>query len=110
MKSFVNCQCSRLTESLATLCTLEGLLLGVDVSVIPEMVLSAECLATDVTSVWPLICVCPLMDQQVVGLGEVTTTESTDKLLLWSTRKQKHKNVSNKFQHNVYYDKYINIT
>ena len=48
---------------------------------ISEMILPPESLPTDVTSVWPFVCVCPLMDQQVVGLGEVTVTEPTDVLL-----------------------------
>ena len=48
---------------------------------ISEMILSSEGLPTDVTSVWPFVCVCSLMDQQVVGLGEVTVTEPTDVLL-----------------------------
>ena len=49
------------------------------------MVLSSEGLATDVTSVGSLICVCSLVDQQIVGLGKVTTTETTDILLLLSS-------------------------
>ena len=49
---------------------------------IPEMVLSAEPLATDVTGVGSLVRVGPLVDEQVVRLGEVTPTEPTDVLLL----------------------------
>ena len=51
---------------------------------IPEVVLAAEGLPTDVTRVGPLVCVGPLVDQQVVRLGEVTPTETTDELFLWS--------------------------
>ena len=48
---------------------------------IPEVVLAAEGLPTDVTRVGPLVCVGPHVDQQVVRLAEVTPTETTDELL-----------------------------
>ena len=48
------------------------------------MVLSPESFATYVTRVGSLVRVGPLVNQQVVGLGEVTAAESTDELLLWS--------------------------
>lgn len=50
---------------------------------ISKMVLSAKSLSTNITAVWPLISVCPLMDQEVVRLGELPVTELTDELLLW---------------------------
>lgn len=50
---------------------------------VSKMVLSAKSLSTDITAVWPLISVCPLMDQEVVRLGELSVTELTDELLLW---------------------------
>ena len=55
---------------------------------IPEVVLAAEGLPTDVTRVGPLVCVGPLVDQQVVRLGEVTPTETTNVLLFWSRKKK----------------------
>lgn len=49
--------------------------------VVSQVVLPPEGLMTDFTSVRPLICVRALMDQQVVGLGEVAATEFAHKLL-----------------------------
>lgn len=49
---------------------------------VSEMVLASEGFSTDVTWEGSLVCVCPLVDQEVVGLGEMATTEFTDVLLL----------------------------
>ena len=51
---------------------------------IPEMVLPTEGLPADLTRVGPLIRVCPLVNQKVVGLGEMATTVFTDELLFGS--------------------------
>lgn len=50
--------------------------------VVSEMVLSPEGLLADVTCIRPLVCVCTLMDQQVVWFGEMPATKLTHKLLL----------------------------
>ena len=50
------------------------------------MILSAECLAADVARIWPLVRVRSLVDQQVVGLGELAVAELADKLLLGAGR------------------------
>ena len=47
------------------------------------MVLSAERFATDITGIGPLVCVGPLVDEEIVTLGEVSVAIFTDKLLLW---------------------------
>ena len=60
------------------------LILGMRVFVISEMVLSSESLATHITWEGPLICVGPLMDHHIVGLGELAMTELADEPLLWS--------------------------
>lgn len=49
---------------------------------IPEVVLAPEGFSTDVARERSLVCVCPLVDQEVVGLGEMATTELTDVFLL----------------------------
>lgn len=49
---------------------------------IPEVVLPSEGLVADITGIRPLICVRPLMDQKVVGLGKMAATELADKLFL----------------------------
>lgn len=72
----------RLAEALATLQALERLLLRVNVPMIPEVVLAPERLSADVTSVGPLVSMGPLVDQQVVGLGEPSLAESAYELLL----------------------------
>ena len=60
--------------------------LGVNVSMVPEMVLPSEGLATNITRVGTFISVRPLVDQQVVGLGELSVTELADEPLLGSGR------------------------
>lgn len=49
---------------------------------VSEVVLPPESLVADVTGVRPLVRVCPLVDKQVVGLGEVAAAELAHKLLL----------------------------
>ena len=53
-----------------------------NVSVVPEMVLPPEGLATYFTGVGPLVRVRALVDQQVVGLGELALAELADEPLL----------------------------
>lgn len=55
--------------------------------VVSEMVLSPESLVTNIAGVGPLVCVGPLMDEQVVGLGEMSATELANKLLFSLGRK-----------------------
>ncbi len=50
--------------------------------VVAEVVLSSEGLVTDITGIWPLVRVCPLVDQQVVRFGKMAATELADKLFL----------------------------
>jgi len=76
----VDHQGSRLAKALAAHGTLERLLFRVNVPVVAQVVLSTEGLAADVARVWTLVCVGSFMDKKVVGLGEVTLTESTDVL------------------------------
>ena len=59
-------QCAGLTKSFSTLVTLEGLFFGMNVAMVPQVVLSAEGLPTNITAVRPLVCVSSLVDQQVV--------------------------------------------
>jgi len=51
---------------------------------IAEVVLTAEGFSTNVARVGPLIRVRPLVDEEVVGFGELTIAELADKLLLRS--------------------------
>ena len=60
-----------LAEALAALRALERLLFRVDVAVVPQVVLPAEGLVADITGVGTLVRVRPLVDQQVVGVGEL---------------------------------------
>lgn len=82
MRHLVHGQSPGLAESLAAVSALERLLLGVDVTVIPQMVLPPESLSADVARVGTLIGVSPLVDQQVVGLGELPVAVLADELLL----------------------------
>lgn len=47
---------------------------------IPQVILPPEGLVADVARVWPLICVGPLMDEQIVGFGKVSAAKLADKL------------------------------
>ena len=50
------------------------------------MVLSPKGLVADITAVWALICMGPLMNQKIVRLGEVSTTEPANEFLLCTRR------------------------
>ena len=78
MEDLVYGQCAGLTKSFSTLGTLEGLFFGVDVPMVPQVVLSAEGLPTNITVIWPLVGVRSLVDQQVVRFGELASTVLTD--------------------------------
>lgn len=82
VEDLVHCQRAGLAEALAALLTLKGLLFGVDVAVVPEMVLSTERLVADITIEGPLVSVGALMDEQVVGLGELPVAILADEPLL----------------------------
>ena len=77
------CQSSGLAKPFAAIVALEGLLFGVNVSVVSKVVLPAEGLAANITVEGPLISVSPFMDQQVVGFGELSLAELADVALLW---------------------------
>ena len=84
VKDFVHCKRSALTKALVTRPTLVGLVLCVCVFVISQVILPSESLATDVTREGPLISVCPLVDHNIVRLGELSVTKLADEPLLWS--------------------------
>ncbi len=83
VEDLVDGQGAGLAEALPTVVALEGLLLGVDVPVVPQVVLPSKGLATDTTGKGPLIRVSTLMDEQVVGLCELPVAELADEPLLW---------------------------
>ena len=66
VKDLVDSQSAGLAKALATLFALERLIFGVDVLVVPKMVLTPKCLFANVTSVWPFVSVSSFVDQQVV--------------------------------------------
>lgn len=45
------------------------------------MVLSSESLVANITGIGPLVCVGPLVDEEVVGLGEMPAAELANKFL-----------------------------
>lgn len=53
-----------------------------DLPMISEMVLAPESFPTNLAGVWSFVCVCSLMDQKIVGLGEVATAIFTDEFFL----------------------------
>jgi hypothetical protein len=48
------------------------------------MILTTEGLAANVARVWPFVGVSPLVDEQIVGFGELAIAELADELLLGS--------------------------
>ena len=58
------------------------LVLAVNVFVVSQMVLSPESLAADITGEGPLISVGPLMDHDIVRLGELSVTKLANEPLL----------------------------
>ena len=68
IEQLVDGEGSGLAESLATLLTLMGLLLGVRVHVVPEMILPLEGLVTLGARERPLSSMNPLMDLKIVSL------------------------------------------
>ena len=82
MTSFMHSEGSGLAEALVTYATLEGLVLAVDILVVTEVVLPPEGLATGVTGEGPLVCVGPLVDHEVVALGELSVAVLADVPLL----------------------------
>ena len=77
-------QSPSLTETFPADRTLKRLVFRVDELVVPQMVLPPKRLATDITGKRPLISVRPLMDQEVVGFGELSLAVLADVLLLQS--------------------------
>ena len=80
MKDLVYSQCAGLAKSLSTLRTLEGFLFGMNVSVVSQVVLSAEGLSTNITVIRPLVRVRSLVDQQVVRFGKLASAGLADVL------------------------------
>ena len=54
------------------------------VAMVSEVILPSEGLAADITRVGSLVRVCPLMNEQVVGLGELSVAKFTFEFLLGS--------------------------
>ena len=81
VENFVHSQCTALTKPFAALITLVRLLLGVDVAVIPQMILPAEGFTANIARIRPLVRVGPLVDQQVVRLCKFTVTKLADEPL-----------------------------
>ena len=71
-----------LAEALSAVAALVRFVLGVDILVIPKVVLSPECLAAHVAGEGPLVGVRTLVDHEVVGLGELPVAELADEPLL----------------------------
>ena len=79
-------QSSGLTKSFATFKTFERFVFGMDVFMIPQVILSSERFATDITVKGSLIGVCPFVDQKVVRFGKFSLAKLTDVTFLWLGR------------------------
>ena len=84
VQDLVHCKGSALTKSFGAAPTLVRLVFAVDIFVVSEVILSPEGLAAHVTGEGPLISVGPLMNHDIVRLGELSVTELADEPLLWS--------------------------
>ena len=75
---------ARLAEPLAAVRTLVRLVFGVHKFVVAQVILPAESFAAHVTRKWPLVCVCTLVDHQVVRLGKFSVAKFTDETFFGS--------------------------
>jgi len=71
-----------LAEALSTVTAFEGFFLRMYVAVVSQMVLPTKSFTTYVTRVRPLICVCSLVDEQIITLGKLSVTIFADEPLL----------------------------
>lgn len=55
-------QCARLAKTFTAIGAFEWFVFGMNVFVVPEMVLSAECLSTDITWEWSFVGVGAFVD------------------------------------------------
>ena len=84
MNGLMHHESPRLTKALLAYIALERLLFRVNVSVISEVILASECLAAYVAWIRPLVRVSSLVNEQVVGLGEVASAEFTNVFLAFA--------------------------
>ena len=84
VQDLVHRQGPALTEALVAFPALVRLVLGVDVLVVSQMVLSSEGFTTDVAREGSLVRVSSLVDHDVVGLGELSVAKLADEPLLGS--------------------------
>lgn len=84
VQDLVDSESARLAESFTAFGALERLLLAMDVSMISQMVLPPESFSADIARVRPFISMRPLVDEQIVALGEVSVAVFADELLLRS--------------------------
>jgi len=78
----VDGQRSRLAEPFAAVTAFERLFFRMDVTMITEMILTAESLAADIARIGPLIGVRPFVNEQIVRFGELAVAELANELLL----------------------------
>ena len=84
VKDLVNSQCATLTESFSTVATFEWFLFGVDVAVVPQVILPTESFSTDVAGIRSLVCVGSFVDEKVVTFGEFPIAVFADETFLRS--------------------------
>lgn len=85
MRHFMHGECSRLTETFSAVVALEWFFFGVNVAMISQMILATESFAANVTAVGTLIGVSSLVNQKIVGFGELTIAILADELFLWTS-------------------------
>ena len=81
---FMSIEAPGLAETFTTICTLKRFVLGVNVSVISQMILSSKRFSAHITGKWSFICMGPLVNHKIVGFGKLTVAELTDKSFLGS--------------------------
>jgi hypothetical protein len=84
MCHFVDSERARLTKAFATVIALKWLLFGMNVPMVAQMVLTSKGLSADVTRIGTLVGVRSLVNEQIVGFGELTIAIFADELFLWT--------------------------
>lgn len=89
MHGLVDHESTGLAESFVADGTLEGLLFGMNVSMVSQMVLASKCFATNVAWIRTLVRVGALVDEEIVGFGELSGAVPTNILFPFPATNQR---------------------
>lgn len=80
MGGLMNGQCTRLAKTFTTIAALKWFVFGMNVFVVPEMVLPSKCFSTNITWKWSFVGVSTFMDLQIIAFGKIAFAILANKL------------------------------